>query len=447
LTPPGRRTAGRAVQSSPPDAQGLPAIQATLEEAAYQTEGDAQHHCSSVTPPTACQAEIDDEVDEIIRALVEADSIVDDAPSTAYSLEEFSAYVPKEVVEFVRSLTRTEWLAFCTLSAVDEHICRRLRPDTIQGRRNRWNSKWTKQRPGTEARIRREKNIQARRYHWLNTYDHQTYRTLPTFFRPWRPQPNGTLLVHDPQKTNPSIGAPGFMEQTPVKLLRWVHETWLGVASLLGDDDGDVDLDSLRRPKVWDLTCGSGTSLDYFQTIEGCKVLARDLTLAAGGVEFGCASEFHKSDNVTGRRALPGSGLPNLIRRPDIILFDPPSRGTPTHSELCGEDDRRDLAEADRESWIGLTVDTAKRAATYLAPGGVVSFLVRHGVRDGGRVTDDPQLLEDVRHELQRSGRRELLTITITNEMPIDYGRRRNQASLGRARVPATHLLLTGRLQ
>jgi hypothetical protein len=130
------------------------------------------------------------------------------------------------------------------------------------------------------------------------------------------------------------------------------------------------------------------------------------------------------------------------------VLFDPPSRGTPTHAELYGdrdqddEADRRDLATADRQRWIEETTLIVKRAATYLAKRGVISFLVRHGEREGANVSGDPGLLDAVKLELTKPGPGRHRPLAIAHEMPIEYGRRRNQTSLGLARVPATHLLL-----
>ncbi|MEO8182931.1 MAG: hypothetical protein ABI895_29215 [Deltaproteobacteria bacterium] len=377
-----------------------------------------------------------------VEALVEADAAVVEVEAPINTLARFASYVPAEVIEFVRSLTRTEWLAACTLETVDEHICHRLGVHTLEHRRNRWNGAWTKKRRSVERRLRRARDEQARLHQTFHITEHETYWTLPGFFKPWRPDSNGCLVINDPEQVNPSIGSASFLEQTPAKLLRWVHQTWASNRSIGLTEDGDVDMSSIRSPKVWDLTCGSGTSLDYFQRIHGFKVLGRDLTLVASGVECGCVSTFGKSDNITGHEATAGIRSTNVIRHPDIILFDPPSRGTPSHAQLYGEGDPRDLANADRASWIEVTTLIAKSAATYLARDGVLSFLVRHGARDGGNVVPDPLLLADVKLELQKPGPGTLPPLGVAHEIPITYGRRRNQTSLGQARVPSTHLLL-----
>jgi hypothetical protein len=402
---------------------------------------------SASAEPAHSDSVDDEEVDNLIRQLAAAD---DEAPSEAnpsvYSMDEFAAYVPAGVIQFVLSLTRTEWAAVCTLAAVDAHYCRRLRNDTLQERHNRWNGPWTKRRRSVEARLRRARDEQLRLHHAFHVMDHQTYRKLPGFFLPWRPEAGGHLLVHDPEQVNPSIGSPGFMEQTPVKVLRWVHETWLRDRGAI--EDGDVSVSDMRGPQVWDLTAGSGTGLDYFGRICSCKVYGRDLTVVASDVDYGPARDFHRSDKVTGRSSMPGIHPGLVIRHPDIVLFDPPSRGSPTHAELYGdrslddEGDPRDLANADLLTWIEETTLIVKRAATYLADGGVISFLVRHGERNGGSVPEDPDLLMAVKSELQKAGLGSLPALSITHEMPIEFGKRRNQASPGQARVPATHLLL-----
>lgn len=386
-------------------------------------------------------------VDDLLRQLAAEDDGSIEVDPGAYSLEEFAAYVPTPVIELARSLARTEWLAACTLHAVDAHYCRRLRNDTVVARRNRWNGAWTKRRRAVEARIRRARDEQAQLHHKFHVMDHETYRRLPRFFVPWRPEADGRLLVQDPRQVNPSIGSPGFLEPTPVKLLRWVHEMWLRERGAV-IDDGDVSVSDMRGPQVWDLTAGSGTGLDYFGRICGCRVYARDLTIVATDVDYGPADAFHRSDKVTGHTSMPGIHPGLVIRRPDIVLFDPPSRGCPTHAELYGDRDDdgnadpRDLAKADRLTWIEETTLILKRAATYLAKGGVISYLVRHGERDGGSVRADPDLLEAVKTELQNPGPGTIPALRIMHETPVEYGKRRNQTSLGLARVPTTHLLL-----
>jgi hypothetical protein len=402
---------------------------------------------SSSPGPVRPDPDGDVELDEIVRWLAEDEDAPSEVESRVYSLQEFAAYVPAGAIEFVRSLTRTEWLATCTLAAADEHYCRRLGEHTVKDRQNRWNGAWTKRRRSVEARLRRARDEQARRHHAFNVGDHETFRKLPGFFKPWRPNADGRLLVHDPDQVNPSIGSPGFLEQTPVKVLRWVHETWLSNRGAVLED-GDVSLSDVRPLRVWDLTAGSGTGMDYFGRICGCKVYSRDLTVVASDVDCGCFHDFHVSDKVTGRSQMPAIHPGLVIRHPDIILFDPPSRGTPTHAELYGdrdeddEADARDLALADRQRWIDETTRIAKRTARYLAKGGVISFLVRHGERNGRTVVDDPGLLDAVKLELVKPGPGRLQALAIAHEMPIVCGRRRNQASLGQARVPATHLLL-----
>jgi hypothetical protein len=402
---------------------------------------------SASAEPVRPDPDSDADLDDILRWLAEDEDPRSEVESRVYSLQEFAAYVPAGVIDFVRSLTRTEWLAACTLAAADEHYCRRLGDHTMRDRQNRWHGAWAKRRRSVEARLRRARDEQARRHHAFNVGDHETFRKVPGFFKSWSTEANGHLLAHDPDQVNPSIGSPGFLEQTPVKVLRWVHETWLSNRGAVLED-GDVSASDVSPLRVWDLTAGSGTGMDYFRRICGCRVYGRDLTVVASDVDCGPARDFHVSDKVTGCSAIPSIHPGMVIRHPDIVLFDPPSRGTPTHAELYGERDQhgegdsRDLATADRRTWIEETTLIVKRAAPYLAQGGIISFLVRHGERNGGTVVDDAGLLDAVKIELLKPGRGRPPAVAIAHEMPIEYGRRRNQTSLGQTRVAATHLLL-----
>jgi hypothetical protein len=76
---------------------------------------------------------------------------------------------------------------------------------------------------------------------------------------------------------------------------------------------------------------------------------------------------------------------------------------------------------------------TVAEGVRHLAPGGVLSLLLRCGSRNHGEVQDDTEALEDLKLIL---GSR----VRITHEMPLVFGKRRNQVSLGQARVPAVHL-------
>lgn len=344
--------------------------------------------------------------------------------------------IPRGLVEYVRSITRTEWLADQVLDRAAPRILRRLRRDAPEGRRARWTKRWaSSEQDRTRRWLARLRDDVVRVAHLGRVSSNDLYGKLPKSLEAWRPDETGTMVIDEPQNPNPSFGAPGYMEQTPPKLLRWVHETWLDRrVGFFGDD---VGLDEVLKPRVWDLTAGSGTASDYYGRLLGCEVIATDLTVAAADV---ARADCREVGLIPQHRGVRGGALsrPSLVvTSPDIVLFDPPSPGTPSHSQIYGEGPRvDDLALLHREPWIFTVADVAVRAAKHLAEGGVISLLLRCGVRQHGKVDADPELLDDLKTVLGDH-------VAIAHEMPIRYRGVRNQTSLGTNRVPAVHLLLT----
>jgi SAM-dependent methyltransferase len=269
--------------------------------------------------------------------------------------------------------------------------------------------------------------------HKQGTFLHERSWTLPSYLKSWKPK-NGILRVVETGRTNPTIGWSPFLEQTPPQLVRYVYETWLG------SDVSGLDLgDSLGRvPVAFDLTGGSGTGFDFF-SIVGCEVYATDLTSMNEAVGTLDARNFRA---LFGMRPVlcDKDRKQKPVRHPDLVLFDPGSRGYPAHSQIYdhvdGEPDEQDFAILDRHDWIDATTRIVKELLTVLAPGGVISFLIRCGVRDRGRVEPDLQLVQDAKAALGDD-------VCIIEEVVIEYGINRvKQASLAQARVPAVHLLL-----
>lgn len=76
-----------------------------------------------------------------------------------------------------------------------------------------------------------------------------------------------------------------------------------------------------------------------------------------------------------------------------------------------------------------------------LAPGGMISLLVRHGHRKASHVEAVPELLDAVVALVLATEK--TLDLRLLQSNPIAYGDHRlNQPGLGQSRVPATHLLL-----
>jgi hypothetical protein len=167
-----------------------------------------------------------------------------------------------------------------------------------------------------------------------------------------------------------------------------------------------------------------------------CDVIASDLTVVGEGVDPCDARDFNTLHARRVRRSGDPCDSTVVDPTPDIVLFDPPSRGLPLHAQIYGEDDDiRDIAFLERDDWISTVADIAIRATAYLAHDGFVSLLLRCGFRLQADAVADPDLLDDFKAAVQGK-------VLITHEMPLAYGTLRNQTSLGTARVPAVHLVL-----
>jgi hypothetical protein len=357
------------------------------------------------------------------------------APPVTFCLNE----VPEGLVTHVRSGCRKEWVVERVLVRLAEKVLRRLDGDidTEENRRRRWASAWSPAgQPRTVRRINRFRNQVLRDLHLQSVSTHEVPQKLPRFLLPWRPNAAGQLVIDDPHITSPSIGSPPYMEQTPPKVYRWLHETWRA-RRVLDEEGEDIGLEDNTKPKVWDLTAGSGTALDYFSLLCGCDVASTDLTTAD-----------HRSVMADCRTVgeIPEHGRPYrfhlkiragvVIPSPDLILFDPPSMGTPSHAAHYGEVvNPHDLSFLDRYRWLFTIAKIVERATRCLAEDGLLSLFLRLGERDGSSIKEDPALLADFKDVLSDRA-------LIVHEMPILYRRVRAQASLGEARVPAVHLTL-----
>jgi len=354
--------------------------------------------------------------------------------TAAMTSTEVDPAIPDGLVAHVRSICRSEWLAQQVLDRASRKVLRRLRRSTEDAHRARWAKRWRPEEQGKTRRwLGRLRDEILAIHHLGEVAQHTTFAATPASLQAWRPDSLGRLIVDEPEMVTPSVGVPSYLEQTPPKVLAWVRETWR--QERLRDLGNEVSLDESLEPQVWDLTSGSATGSDYFSKLHGAGVIASDLNVgpAEGVAMLDCrAVGTIAQHRGAARHALTKPEL--VVKRPDIILFDPPSRGRPTHAELYyGSCPGLDLALLSREDWLIVIAVTVVEAVRYLAPGGFLSLLLRCGSRQGGRITEDVEALADLKLIV---GDR----VRITNEMPIVFRTRRNQISLGQARVPAVHL-------
>ncbi|MEI9942179.1 MAG: hypothetical protein WDO69_33605 [Pseudomonadota bacterium] len=369
-----------------------------------------------------------DDFDDLLAAIeVELCSEVSDEEHAVDSA------IPAELVAYVRSICRKEWVAKEVLERAVAHVLRRIRHDSPAARHARWIKRW---HPAEQARTKgllgRLRDDVLAINHVGEVSEHTRFTTAPAFLAGSKPDKAGRLVVDDPQMVTPSIGITSYLEHTPPRVLAWVRQTW--VRERIGELPDGVSLNETLEPRIWDLTAGSGTGADYFGGIYGSAIVSSDIIIGPEGVQLADCRDVgllveHRG---AGRHAVVKPG--NVVRKPDLILFDPPSRGRRTHSELYqGSRPRLDLALLRREEWLIAIAFTVAEAVRHLAPGGFLSVLLRCGSRNQGQVVEDPAALEDLK--LILSGR-----VRITHEMPIVFGKRRSQVSLGQARVPAVHL-------
>ena len=349
------------------------------------------------------------------------------------------AEVPEGLVAYVASRCHKEWVRQRVIERLAERVLRRLvgEHDTAAARQSRWASAWSVAgQPRTRRRIARIRSDILREIHVFYVSQHLVPTKLPSYLQELVFDANGALVIDDTDVTNPSFGSTAFLEQTPPQVLRWVHQSWL---------DGQL-LDALSRvapqlmkAEVWDLTAGSGTGRDYFGVMLGCEVAATDLTIADHHAVLGDCREVGTipEHGVTNRFRMGEPGVE--IPAPDIVLFDPPCMGTPSHAAHYGEVvNPRDLSFLGRNHWLFVIADVVVRAADRLADGGILSLLLRLGERDGASVIPDQSLLADFKEVLGDRAQ-------VVHEMPLIYRRVRAQASLGTARVPAVHLTIARR--
>lgn len=376
--------------------------------------------------------------DETIAEVNEIDRSTEPAFEPTGSWDRYHRLLPQEVRSLLLTCIRLDFVRDMVLDRVHEEVLLQgVTPDLIDAVtiRDAWRRACSRERlHETRRLIRRVRDEIVRVLHMGSAFQHARFTQMPTFLKAWTPV-NGTLRVTEVGNIVPSIGWSALLEATPPQLVRYAYETWL-VRRVNSTDPSDL---LKRKPHAWDLTAGAGTGHDVL-TILGCDVRSSDLTSMNEAVATLDARRFTELFTGTPTYSLEDERQTSTPR-PDIVMFDPSSRGTPSNSALYwpdadGNGDARDFAALDRDAWIETTTGLINSVVAFLATGGVVSFLVRHGVRDRGRVQEDAQLLHDVKAALRPE-------VSVIEEIAIEYGKNRvKQASLGVSRVPSTHLLL-----
>jgi hypothetical protein len=279
--------------------------------------------------------------------------------------------------------------------------------------------------------------------HRGNAYQHHVPGTHPENMKGWRPK-GGRLVVNEAAAGSASFGHPSLLEHTPLKVVFYALRAWQRSRAVALDIE-DVDIDSgmaLPKPKFFDATAGSGTVEDYLRYIHGCNGTSVDLSPMSERVRQVDLRQLGFAGTARDVAWLPrfeekAKWEPLLHVAPvDLVFFDPPSRGNPTHAELyAGSHPDADLGGLKRVDYIAACSRFVQTAANLLKPGGYIAYLVRHGVRDRQRLTEDGTLVSEMKAAFGPS-------VRIEREIPIQYKKRVRQVSLGTVRIPATLLTL-----
>jgi hypothetical protein len=232
-------------------------------------------------------------------------------------------------------------------------------------------------------------------------------------------------LTPPPHRRTPYFGVSSYLEATPVEVPVYVARSWQ------------------RRtrgtnPKVWDLTAGSCTVAEVLRTDCGAVVVSSDLV---GSDVLDARADLRDAGRIPQHRGprqrSENHGQSLVVETPDLVFLDPPGRGLPTHASLyLGLRPELDFALLDRNDYLGEVLGAVVDASTRLASGGLVSVLLREGVRADQRVTVDPTLVAEFVDAAAEFPELDLVDRVVLHEpAPV------RQASLASTRYPMTHLL------
>ena len=300
---------------------------------------------------------------------------------------------PHEVVQFVNSILRKDWSRAELFRRVEEVLLGNVLdphkdPAAVEAV---WRYAYAPQRRGELLRwIRREADKIVHVAHGVllsNRERRNQDAGLPAYLL--RSQPVVTkefsvIEVKEGPLAQENIGYAPYMEQTPAEVIRHDLRVWM---DKYGKSEG--------TPEVWDLTGGSGTSIDVLTGGFGIAVQATDLNNATEDVAFGDAREVGAFLRLLGASRIPGIEG-RTVKRPNLVLFDPPSRGGPTHAEVYhGGHPTRDLGRLDRDGYLDALVEVTAGTFRVLKNAGLMSILIRCSVRNQQEVVADETLADD----------------------------------------------------
>jgi hypothetical protein len=298
-------------------------------------------------------------------------------------------------------------------------------------------------RPETLAWLRRVRNDTVAVLHRGSAFQHHVPNAHPEGMKGWRPK-GGALIVNEVVAGSASFGHPALMEHTPLKVVYYALKTWQMNQSIVLDVEDDTDAGGLvwPKPSFFDATAGSGTVGDYLGVVHGCEGTSIDLTPTSERVALTDLRHLGFPRSAQDVVWLPrfdsrDKWKPALSAGPvDLVFFDPPSRGRPTHADLyAGARPEDDLGGLHRDDYISACSAFVQMAMQILRPRGYIVYPVRHGVRDRQRIVEDNRIIIDLKVAFGPS-------VTVERQVPIKYRKRVPQVSLGVERVPATLLML-----
>lgn len=341
----------------------------------------------------------------------------------------FGGIVPEGVLSYVEGIARTKEIQLLVLERVHEVVCRRL-PTGIAAEmaaRERWGRAWRFKPEQLRQRLGRARDEAVRNAHFGSTAVPSRLAALPKKYVFAPSKQDRTIRVSDPASPPGDIGHAAYLEHTPGEVVCMAHRAWERRNS------------TRKGPDVWDITAGSGTVAEYLTLLGKGRCVSSDVVVVRDDVLPALAQQAGRLVEHTSRRFIGDVSL--RIARPDLIFFDPPSLGTPTHTTIY-EGAARDLASLSVEEWLAEVGWVVRRCVGRLASGGILSLLVRAGRRRGPTVEPLPEMTEALLVFLG-SPEVELPRVQVLARHDVIYsGHRVNQAGLGQSRVPTTHLLL-----
>lgn len=256
--------------------------------------------------------------------------------------------------------------------------------------------------------------------------DHQCALTLAS----WQEKPvvsQGTLHTRDVARGTPTFGVRSYPEATPIEVFVLVVQLWM-------------ERTGKSRPRVWDLTGGSGTGADVITTVFGGRVISTDIALDNGKTIYGSIRSVGRVSRHGGPVSILETGPDLVVTRPDITFIHPPSRGWPACCWIYGRDRGPLLAQdlgllVERERYVEAISTAIRAAARRLASDGLVSVLVPEYFRLHQEVLDDPGAADAIVASVA-----DICTVVDRHAVVDDEPVR--QASLSRTRGPLEHLIL-----